>query len=255
MEVDLIQFLIICPLVGLAGFIDAIAGGGGLVSLPAYIIAGLPAHNAIATNKLSSTMGTALTTARFAWLGYIPWRAALPCIPAALIGSALGANLALVASDLFLKVAMIIVLPCIAAYLLFGKGFTEEREPLSAARTCAIGIAAAFVIGIYDGFYGPGTGTFLILALQALAHMPIKRANGTTKLINLSTNVSALVVFLAGGYAYIALGIAAGVFNMIGNYIGSRCFDKAGAGIAKPIMIVVLAIFFVRVVLELAGVL
>ena len=254
MEFDLIQFLIVCPLVGIAGFIDAIAGGGGLVSLPAYIIAGLPAHTAIATNKLSSTMGTAVTTARFAKAGYIPWKEALPCVPAAFIGSFAGAQLALVASDLFLKVAMIIVLPCIAVYLLRGPSFEATKPPLSPARTTAIGFGVALAVGVYDGFYGPGTGTFLILLLQALAHMSIKRANGTTKLINLATNASALAVFLVNGQALILLGLVAGAFNMLGNYLGSRFFDKSGARGVKPFMICVLAIFFVRVVLELAGI-
>ena len=95
MDITLTHYLIVCPLVFLAGYIDAVAGGGGLVSLPAYLISGLPAHYAIATNKLSSAMGTTLTTIRYARDGFIPWKQAIFCVIFALIGSSCGAELAL----------------------------------------------------------------------------------------------------------------------------------------------------------------
>ncbi|MDY4954382.1 MAG: TSUP family transporter, partial [Candidatus Onthomonas sp.] len=91
----MLPYLIICPLVGIAGFVDAIAGGGGLISLPAYLIAGVPVHTAIGTNKLSSSMGTAVSTFRYAREGFIPWRQALICLVFALTGSAIGARLTL----------------------------------------------------------------------------------------------------------------------------------------------------------------
>lgn len=254
-EPTIITFLIVCPLVGIAGFIDAIAGGGGLVSLPAYMIAGLPAHAAIATNKMSSTMGTAVATGRFIRLGYVPWKQALPCVPAAFVGSFLGAQMALMLSDFYLKVAMLVILPVIAVYLLRGHAFGQVKDPLPEGKTIVIGLGVALVVGIYDSFYGPGTGTFLILLLQMLAHIPLKTANGITKIINLSTNVTALVVFLVNGQVLLMLGIAAGALNMVGNYLGSKFFDKSGAKGVKPFMIAVLCIFFVRVVLDLAGVL
>lgn len=239
----------------LAGFVDSIAGGGGLISLPAYIIAGLPIHACIGTNKLSSAMGTALTTTRFALRGYIPWKISAFCVVAALVGGSLGAQLTLLISDFYLKAIMVVVLPATAAYLMRGKALTSEKEPLPERRTIALGMAIALVIGMYDGFYGPGTGTFIILLLCSLAHMKLTQANGTSKAVNLATNVSALVVFLVNGEVMIALGLIAGVFSLAGNYVGTRFFDKDGARIVKPIMLCVLAVFFVRVVLELTGVL
>ena len=95
MELTLLHFLIVCPLVFLGGFVDAVAGGGGLISLPAYLIAGVPPHMSIATNKLSSAMGTTLTTVRFAKKGFIPWKQAAVCVVFAFVGSSLGAKLAL----------------------------------------------------------------------------------------------------------------------------------------------------------------
>lgn len=250
---DPVQCLIILPLVFIAGFIDAIAGGGGLISLPAYMIAGIPTHATIATNKLSATMGTALTTFRFAKSGYVPWKIALPCVPAAFLGSALGAQLTLLISDFYLKVIMLVILPITAFYVMRKKAFQAEGEELPAGKTILIGICVSLGVGVYDGFYGPGTGTFLLLLLTALAHLELKRANGVTKVINLSTNTSAMVVFLVNGTALIPLGLLAGAFNIAGAYLGSKSFDKGGSKIVRPVMITVLAIFFVRVVGELLG--
>ena len=104
------ECLIICPLVFIAGYIDAVAGGGGLVSLPAYMLTGLPTHQCIATNKMSAFMGTSVAIAKYAKNGYIPWKIALFCIPCALCGSALGANIALMISDTILKIIMLVII-------------------------------------------------------------------------------------------------------------------------------------------------
>ena len=117
----MLEYLIICPLVFLAGFIDAIAGGGGLISLPAYLFAGLPVHNAIATNKLSSTMGTTISTLKYAKNGFINYKRAIPCVFFALFGASIGANLALIISDKFFIIIMLIILPFIAFYVLKSK--------------------------------------------------------------------------------------------------------------------------------------
>ena len=111
MELTALQFLIVCPLVFLAGLVDAMAGGGGLISLPAYLISGLPVHYAIGTNKLSSGMGTTLATWRFARSGYIHWKLALFCAVCALVGSTTGARLALLIPDAAFRVIMLVVLP------------------------------------------------------------------------------------------------------------------------------------------------
>ena len=119
---DLLTYIIICPLVFLAGFVDAVAGGGGLISLPAYIIAGIPVHNSIATNKLSSCMGTLLTTGKFAKDGLIPWKPALAGVIFAFAGSSLGAHIALILDARIFMTAMLFILPVTAFYV-------HERNP------------------------------------------------------------------------------------------------------------------------------
>lgn len=245
------HFLIVCPLVFLAGFIDSIAGGGGLISLPAYMIAGLPVHSAIGTNKLSSGMGTALATWRYSKNGYIKWKLAVQCAVCAWIASNLGAHLGLLLDDGIFKIILLCILPLTAFYVFKCKVLDMERESFSFRKTALISMAIAFVIGAYDGFYGPGTGTFLILLLTSVAHMKLSEANGISKVINLTTNISSFTVLLLEGKVYLLLGAAAGIFSIMGNYIGTKFFDRGGAKFVKPTIGIVLVIFFIRVLTEL----
>lgn len=247
-------FLLVCPLVFLAGFVDAVAGGGGLISLPAYLIAGLPAHMAIGTNKLSSCMGTALAAWRYAKSGYVPWRLSLCCVVCALAGSNAGAWLTLLIADRALKLIMLVVLPLTGFYVLRSRLLDRGKPPFSRRKTTLIAMAAALLIGAYDGFYGPGTGTFLLLILTGGARLRLDQANGATKVINLSTNISALAVFLINHTVLLPLGLAAGCFSLAGNYLGTRIFVRGGSRVVKPLIILVLAVFFVKTLLEVLGV-
>ena len=251
MTSTLLQYLIVCPLVGLAGFVDAIAGGGGLISLPAYLIAGLPTQAALATNKMSACMGATIAAGKYAKSGFIPWKTAIPCILFAMLGSNLGARIVLLIDDYYFKRLMLVILPLTALYIYRSKVMAQERPALPFWQTAIIGSAVSFAIGVYDGFYGPGTGVFLILLLTSLAHYGLKEANGLCKAINWTTNVSSLAVFLMNGRVLLPLGLTAGLFSIAGSYLGARTFEKKGAQSVKPLMLVVVAIFFVKVLLEI----
>ena len=239
----------------IAGFVDAIAGGGGLISLPAFIFAGIPVHNAIATNKLASTLGTTIATVRYAINGYMVKAFVVVGVACGLTGSCVGSNLALLTDDSAFKAIMLIALPFVAFFVLRTKNLDAFAE-IEIPRRRAIGItaAAALVIGVYDGFYGPGTGTFLMLTLTALAHQDVRTAAGTTKAINLSTNVAALVVFLVNGAVLVPLGLVAGAFNIAGNWFGSGSFKQRGSSIARPVMLMVIALFAIRLLYDLLAV-
>lgn len=246
------EFLIVCPLALIAGFVDAIAGGGGLISLPAFILAGVPVHNAVATNKLASTMGTTIATIRYAINGYMVKAFVVVGVCCGLAGSTLGSNLALVTDDFVFKIIMLAILPFVAFFVLRTKDLDKfSKTELPKRRAVAITAVVALVIGVYDGFYGPGTGTFIMLALTALAHQDVRTAAGTTKAINLSTNAAALAVFLVNGVVLLPLGLAAGAFNIVGNWLGSRSFTRRGSSLARPIMLVVIALFAIRLVFDL----
>ena len=252
-ELTVTMFLIVLPLSGIAGFVDAVAGGGGLIALPAYLIAGCPVHIAIGTNKVSSGMGTALATFRYARSGYVNWKLTLPCVGAAIIGGTLGARGALLISEHTFMIIMLFLLPLTAVYIMKGHALSDDKEAYSPGKTMGLACLIALAIGSYDGIYGPGTGTFLILLLSGVARFKITEANGTAKVINLTTNISAMIVYLMAGDVLILLGLAAGAANLIGSYIGTRYFDKGGAKAVKPVMIIVIGIFFVKVIYELLG--
>jgi len=249
---DIMPFLIVCPLVFLAGFVDAIAGGGGLISLPAYMIAGIPIHHAIGTNKLSSATGTLVSTIRYCKQNQMDLVIGIPSILVALIGSVCGANLALIASATFLKGLLIVILPIVAFYILRSNRKKQESQ-CSLSRKVAIGLAIlfAFFIGMYDGFYGPGTGTFLLLFYTGVLKMSTITASGNVKLVNLSSNVAALATFLVNGKVLLVLGLTASVFSIVGHYVGSGMVLKNGSKIVRPVILIVLLLLFIKVISEL----
>ena len=249
MEITYQTFLIVCPFLFLAGLIDAIGGGGGLISLPAYLIAGLPPHAAIATNKLSSTCGTTLATLRFIKNGLVNLKLAIPSVIAAIIGSSIGANLSLLIKEEIMLYIMIAILPICAFLVLNKKLFHDggENEITLDRRTFITATIAALIIGMYDGFYGPGTGTFLIIAFTVFAKISMKTANAQAKVINLTSNITSLIIFLINGEVLFSVGIVAAACNMLGGYIGAGLVMKNGAKIVKPSIIFVLILLALKV--------
>ncbi len=247
------SLLIVCPLVFLAGLIDAVAGGGGLISLPAYLLAGLPPHNAIATNKLSSCIGTVASTGRFVKNKCVDWPTAVPSAVLAVLGAVAGANLVLGISDTVIRYVMLVLIPLLAFVVLKKRDLSEVNDaPVGRRKQFAIILAAALVVGMYDGFYGPGTGTFLLLAYTQLARLPLRLAAGNVKIANLSSNVGSLIVFLINGQTIIPLGLIAAVFSILGHFTGAGLLLKNGGKIVKPFILVVLGLLFVRLIYDLA---
>ena len=240
------QFLIVCPLLFLAGFIDAVGGGGGLISLPAYLLAGLPVHSAIATNKLSGSCGTALATIQFIRRGLVNWKLAVPTVAAAILGSSLGAKASLAVNEAVMEKLLLCVLPVAAVIVLRSRSFQNEGDIVLNRRTWATALLSAAVVGFYDGFYGPGTGTFLIIAFTTLAKFPLARANAHAKVINLTTNLTSLAVFLTGGQVVFLLGLAGAACNMAGNFLGAELAVKRGAAVTRPVILIVLGLLALK---------
>lgn len=253
MEVQIWQYLIVCPLIFLAGIVDAIGGGGGLITLPAYMLAGLPVHFAIGTNKLSSVMGTFVVTGKYLYDGYIEIKLAGFSVIFAMLGSSLGARTTLLIDAGILRIMMLFILPLTAFYVFKSQNLIQNKKitPLSEKNTFIIAMLIAFFLGFYDGFYGPGAGTFMLLLLAGLGRLSLQKANGVAKVINLSTNLAALTVFIIDNKVILPLGLTAGVFSIAGNYIGARSFEKGGAKVVRPVILIVIAIFFVRVLYEI----
>ncbi|MBQ7578799.1 MAG: TSUP family transporter [Synergistaceae bacterium] len=253
MSWQLSQLLIICPLIFIGGVVDAIGGGGGLITLPAYLIAGFPVHVSIGTNKLSSSMGTAISFTKYFKNGYMPMKLSIIGIIFAFAGSSLGAKTALLISDYIFKILMLFIIPVTAYYVFKSQNLLREttgsNETIT-TRTYIICVLVAFGTGFYDGFYGPGAGTFMLL-LMAAAGLSVQKANGVAKAINLATNLSALAVYFMNDKVILLLGLIAGCFSIAGNYIGAKFFERGGSKAVRPVILIVMALFFVRVIYDL----
>lgn len=249
MEITITTYLIVCPLLFLAGFVDAIGGGGGLISLPAYLLAGLPVHQAIATNKLSSACGTTLATLRFIKNGLVNLKFAFPSVISSILGSSIGAKLSLLADEKIMEHLLFLILPLAAFIVLNRNLFKDNAEDTFTFNTkvCLITIFAGLIIGMYDGFYGPGTGTFLIIAFTVWGKMNVSTANAQAKVTNLTTNLTSLTIFLLNGQVLFSLGIAAAICNMIGGYLGAGLVMQKGSKIVKPVILLVLFLLFLKI--------
>lgn len=249
----LTTYLIVCPFVFLAGLVDAIGGGGGLISLPAYLLAGLPAHNALACNKFSSSVGTIVSTARYCSKGCYNLKLAIPGIISALFGAQIGARISLLVEDSAFRIVMLILLPVIALYVLLQKDKEKEiktSKPLSKKKQIILVVIGSFLLGAYDGFYGPGTGTFLLLVYHNLCRMELLSAVGNKGLVNLASNISSLIVFLMNGVVFLPLSITAALFSIVGHYLGAGLAMKNGRRLIRIVILTVLVLLFAKVLTE-----
>ena len=174
----------------------------------------------------------------------------VPSIIAALAGSALGTSLTLLVNERYLQWLLVGVLPVTAFFVLRKKELQASGEAFSRIKTALIAALVSFVMGAYDGFFGPGTGTFLILLYCGLARIEARTAAGNAKLVNLASNISAAVLFFVHGKTLVPLALAAGVFSIAGSYLGSGLAIKKGSGIIRIFILAVLGLLLIRVVLN-----
>jgi uncharacterized membrane protein YfcA len=241
------EFFIVCPLVFLGGLLDSIAGGGGLISLPAYLFAGVPMHFALGTNKLSSIAGTAAAAYRYYKNRYVDLILGAPCIAAALAGSSIGTSLTMRIDEQYLQRLLLVVLPVTAFYVFKKKSLTVKGPSPSRAKTRACAVGISFIVGGYDGFFGPGAGTFLILLYTGLAKIDAPIASGNAKFVNLGSNFAALVLFFIHGRVLLPLGLCAALFGILGAYIGSGLVIRRGAAVIRYAILTALTLLFIKV--------
>ena len=239
-DLTLKMALIVAVGVFFASFMDAIAGGGGIISVPTYLLAGLPAHYALGTNKLSAGLGSLASTGRYIKNGYVDWKLGIPGIVMSLVGSHFGTKLQLMVPEKYLQYLLLLVLPVVAFVVLRQRQLPEAQM--------AIVCVSTFFIGAYDGFYGPGSGTFFLLVFCNLAKMDVRTASGNVKLVNLASNIGALITSLMSGKVFIVLGLIGTVTSFAGHFLGAGLAIKNGSKIVKPTVIVVLILLAVKVV-------
>lgn len=218
------------------GFVDSIAGGGGLVMMPALLATGMPPHLALGTNKLQSVFGTT-TACRNYWKGgLVQVRENLPLVALAFTGAASGAILIQQISPGVLTYLVPVFLLAMAAYVIFSPAMTDEDAHQRLSRKGYAPVAGG--IGLYDGFFGPGTGQFFTASLVGLRGQGLTRATANTKLFNAATNWAAVIVFALGGKMIWLLGFTMAAGAMLGGYLGSHFAMRHGARVIRPLMII-----------------
>ena len=246
--------LIVCPLVFLAGFVDSVAGGGGIISLPAYLMAGLPAHLAAGTNKVVNGCGTLMATIKYFRNGKVRLRPAAIAAVGALGGSVLGAQLASMISDGALETAMLVALPCVAVFLVVKRDFGRDDAPAVTVEPRREAVVSALIglgVGCYDGLLGPGTGTFMILCFTAFLSMDLLTASGCSKAANLASNAGSAAVWILHGSVLWKLALPALACNILGNWFGARFAIRGGSRKIRGMMFVVLGLLFLKMLYEL----
>ena len=220
----------------LAGFIDAIAGGGGLLTVPALLAAGVPPLNTLGTNKLQSVFGTMVATGNYARAGLIDWRPNLWLVAAVFVGATGGVLLVQTVRADALRIAIPALLVANAAYVLLSPRMSDADAHVRLSRPAYAPLAGA--IGFYDGFFGPGTGSFFATSLVGLRGLGLTRATALTKLLNLTSNIASVIFFAIGGQMWWTLGLCMAAGAMTGGWIGSHTAMKFGATLIRPLLVI-----------------
>ncbi len=245
--VDILLLLVAAA--GLAGFVDAIAGGGGLIALPALLWAGIPPLQALATNKLQGSFGTATATFNFARKGYLDWRSLWPAVLMTLLGAMLGTMLVQVLPGNLLDRIIPFLLAAFALYFLFSPqvGDADARQRVGIP---LFSVLAGFTLGFYDGFFGPGTGSFFTAAFIILLGYRLTHAVAGTKLLNFTSNIVSLAVFALGGHVLWSLGLLMGMAQITGAWLGSHLAIRHGSKIIRPVLVIVSLALSVKLMLD-----
>lgn len=240
---------------GFAGFVDSAAGGGGLISLPAYLFAGLPPHYTYATNKFSAACGTTFATASFFKSGAMNVKVGVLAAIGSFAGSALGAHIVLLLSDEMLRTMMFIILPVAAVIILWQRNLPDENrdDGTLGLKKILLALAIGFGIGLYDGVMGPGTGTFAIIAFTSVLKFDLRTASGNAKVLNLASNYASLITYIGAGNVPFALAIPCAVCNILGAILGSHFALSKGGKFIRPMLLVVLVLLLGKMAMDLLG--
>ncbi len=247
--------VLLCAAALLAGWIDAVAGGGGLIQLPALLILlpGATPAQVLATNKLSSVFGTAVAASVYIRRVRPDLRTALPMAAVALAGSAAGAACASLLPESAFRPLVLVLLVLVGAYTLRRPALGDVQAlRFAGKRHLTAALAAAVTIGFYDGIFGPGTGSFLVFALVALMGYSFVQASAKARIVNLATNLGALAVFVPQGAPIYALGFAMAACNVLGGRLGAGTAIARGSGFVRGVFLVVVAILVVRLAVDVA---
>ncbi|MCW8885860.1 MAG: TSUP family transporter [Motiliproteus sp.] len=251
MEIEITVWLLLLLFCGglLAGFIDAAAGGGGLVALPLLMFAGLTPAQALATNKLQGSFGTFSASWYFIRRGLVEPRQIITMVICTFVGSALGTLLVQRLDPSFLTLAIPVLLIATAAYFWFSPTMAEE----DAHQRISQGLFALLIgggIGFYDGFFGPGTGSFFAIAFVTLMGFGLTKATAHTKVLNFTSNIASLLFFILGGQVVWSIGLTMAAGQLLGGQLGAKMVVRKGAALIRPLVVTISIVMSVKLILS-----
>lgn len=250
-NVNLETFLFLGIACFFASFIDAIAGGGGLITVPAYLASGLPPHMALGTNKVSSSIGTIASSLKFATSGKINKEMLKKLIPFSFVGAIIGVKTVVLIDSKYLYPIAIILLLIVLIYTLLNKKIGEENNFVGLTdNNIRNGRIMAFTIGFYDGFFGPGTGSFIIFALIKIFKLDFTNASGNAKFLNLTSNLASVALFVYLGKVNFFYSIPIGIIMIFGAILGAKMAVTKGTSFIKPMFLIVTTIVLIKMILE-----
>lgn len=234
----MLNIIFLCIAGFIAAFVDSIAGGGGLISVPAFLIAGIPPHIALGTNKFAATTSSLTSSIKFAKSKKVNFDIIKYLAPFTLVGAALGVKSVLLIDQTFLYPLVTILILFVGLYTLFSKniGAVNKFEGLT-KKNLTFGMIFALIIGFYDGFFGPGTGSFFIFAFIKVYKFDFVNAAGNAKMLNFVSNVTSLVVFALSGKINYSYGILVAIFMILGARFGTKAALTKGSKLIKPIFV------------------
>lgn len=239
-EFSFYNALFLCIAGFIAAAVDSIAGGGGLISLPSILAAGVPPHFALGTNKFASSFGAFTSAYTFTRSGKVFVPLMRYMVPCTLAGSVLGVLTALRIDQRFLQIIILVLVFATALYTIVKKDFGSEDKFRGLTRKNILqGCAFAFGLGFYDGFFGPGTGSFLIFLFIKVFGFDFTIASGNSKVLNFVSNITSLLMFAVNGKIFYMVGIPMALAMIAGARVGSRIAIKNGAKVIKPIFVAI----------------
>ncbi len=243
-------FLILAAAV--AGFVDAIAGGGGLITVPALLLAGASPIETLATNKLQGSFGSGTAMYTYARAGHVNLKDQMGMTAISAIAAAGGALVAHLLPVDILRIIMPVVLIAVALFFAFKPGMTDDDSHARMGKTL---FTVTFVplIAAYDGFFGPGAGSFFMLGFVMLAGFGMLRATAHTKTLNFASNIGSFAVFAWSGAVWWGIGLAMGIAQMVGAALGARLAMRIGSGLIKPLIVVTSTLMAARLLWQIWG--
>jgi uncharacterized membrane protein YfcA len=233
-----------------AGYVDSIAGGGGLISVPIYLLVGFDPHFALGQNKLVSTIGATGAIRNFIKNKSIIWKIVPFGIVASLIGGHMGSKLVLLLDTKFVYYIILFLVPA-GLLITLCKSNIKQRSSETIKFSVIATVITCFIVGLYDGFFGPGAGSIFIMSLYIINRIPLLNASATSKVLNFSSNVGALIGFAIAGKIILPIGVPMIIGSFLGNHFGSLHAIKTNGDIIKKILIIVVCILVITIIVQL----